>query len=96
MIDGNLFDSIEEIAQVMRTDMRPFGGLQLVLCGDFLQLPPVGKRLCIRVWDLAALNPSNIFFIDKNSRDRSACFAFQSKSWEDCIGLHNDIAHSLW
>ena len=41
MIDDQLFDMLEEIARTVRNDIRPFGGLQLIICGDFYQLPPV-------------------------------------------------------
>ena len=34
---------VEYIARKIRHSELPFGGLQLVLCGDFLQLPPVDK-----------------------------------------------------
>lgn len=27
----------------MRRSTEPFGGIQLIICGDFLQLPPVSK-----------------------------------------------------
>jgi ATP-dependent DNA helicase PIF1 len=43
MLDGELFDVLEEIARRVRGNERPFGGLQLVLLGDFFQLPPVAK-----------------------------------------------------
>ena len=43
MISADLFDMLEWLAKKMRSDLRPFGGIQLVLCGDFLQLPPVGS-----------------------------------------------------
>jgi len=42
MLDPDLFDKLEEIARVVRNDERPFGGIQIVLSGDFLQLPCVG------------------------------------------------------
>ena len=41
MVDADLFDKLEEIARMIRGDGRPFGGLQLVITGDFFQLPPV-------------------------------------------------------
>jgi len=44
MINGDLLDKIEELARVMRKNTKPFGGIQLVLCGDFSQLPPVKSK----------------------------------------------------
>ncbi len=43
MVDADLFDKIEGVARAVRRSKEPFGGIQLVLCGDFLQLPPVSK-----------------------------------------------------
>ena len=44
MVDGEYFDKLEAIARALRKSKHPFGGIQLVLCGDFLQLPPVSKH----------------------------------------------------
>lgn len=41
MVDGDLFDKLEGIARTMKNNGRPFGGIQLVITGDFFQLPPV-------------------------------------------------------
>lgn len=41
MVDGDLFDKLEAIARQIRNNGRPFGGIQLVVTGDFFQLPPV-------------------------------------------------------
>ena len=44
MVDGELFDKLESIARQLRNNGRPFGGIQLVITGDFFQLPPVPDR----------------------------------------------------
>lgn len=44
MVDGQLFDKLEQVARTIRNNGRPFGGIQLVFTGDFFQLPPVPDR----------------------------------------------------
>ena len=45
MLDGVLFQALDEIGRRVRGHPhQPFGGLQLLLCGDFFQLPPVSLR----------------------------------------------------
>ena len=41
MVDSELFDKLEGVARVMRNNGRPFGGIQLIITGDYFQLPPV-------------------------------------------------------
>ena len=44
MVDGEFFNKLETVARVIKKNDKPFGGIQLILCGDFLQLPPVTKQ----------------------------------------------------
>ena len=42
MLPAELFDKISQVGSRIRNNPAPFGGLQVILCGDFYQLPPVG------------------------------------------------------
>lgn len=43
MLHGKRLDMINRLAKVMRASDEPFGGLQVILVGDFFQLPPVTR-----------------------------------------------------
>ena len=45
MMKVSLFQKLNEIAKKLRKNEKPFGGMQLILLGDFCQLPPVSKGL---------------------------------------------------
>ncbi|MBU1169195.1 MAG: AAA family ATPase [Proteobacteria bacterium] len=41
MLHSNQLDLINKVCRYFRKNVRPFGGLQVILCGDFFQLQPV-------------------------------------------------------
>ena len=49
MMDPALFDKLDKVGRIVRgtewivNTQKPWGGIQLLLCGDFLQLPVVGS-----------------------------------------------------
>lgn len=83
MLDAILFDKLEHLGRLMRHSDEPFGGIQLVLVGDFFQLPPVvtnptffgpkdqAKLLKIQYQNLCASYTSR--------------FVFDAKSWAQCV-----------
>ncbi|WVQ95472.1 hypothetical protein IAU59_002569 [Kwoniella sp. CBS 9459] len=58
MVDGEMFDKFCKLGQLIRKNPKPWGGIQVVVTGDFFQLPPVTKggavpRFCFEaaMWD---------------------------------------------
>ena len=43
MMPAELLDKLNELAKKVRSNKKPFGGMQVLLVGDFYQLPPVNK-----------------------------------------------------
>jgi ATP-dependent exoDNAse (exonuclease V) alpha subunit len=43
MLSGDTLDLVNQVCKQFKKDARPFGGLQVVLVGDFFQLPPISR-----------------------------------------------------
>jgi ATP-dependent DNA helicase PIF1 len=44
MLHDFRLDMVDDTLRFIRGSQTPFGGLQVILCGDFFQLPPVNRR----------------------------------------------------
>ena len=44
MLHYNQFEMVSYVLKAIRNDYRPFGGVQIIVAGDFFQLPPVGNE----------------------------------------------------
>lgn len=43
MLHDYRLDMVEAVTRAVRGGHKPFGGLQVILCGDFFQLPPINR-----------------------------------------------------
>lgn len=43
MLDARVLEMVDDVLRAVRQNRAPFGGVQVVLVGDFFQLPPIGK-----------------------------------------------------
>ena len=69
MISDELFDKISDYLCIIRKDKRPFGGVQLILTGDFFQLPPVVGEYCFHSKTWKDLKPQIIELVDQIRQD---------------------------
>lgn len=44
MLDGKVLDMVDKVLRTIRQKNEAFGGLQVILVGDFFQLPPVTRQ----------------------------------------------------
>ena len=74
MINSKIFEKLDIIAQKIRKNNSPFGGIQVICSGDFLQLPPVkSNEFCFEsfTWDITI---DKIFYFDKIIRQNNLEF----------------------
>lgn len=72
MLHAHQLDIVDYICKKFKEPFLPFGGLQVILCGDFFQLPPVAKygkesRFVIDSESWKEMNPT-ICYLDEQHR----------------------------
>ena len=62
MLGMILFDKIDKIARAILNPTKPFGGIQVIGSGDFLQLPPIKDEYCFKSANFDHLFPNKVIF----------------------------------
>ncbi len=72
MLPANTLSLVDAVCRYVRDSSAPFGGLQVVMVGDFFQLPPIQRRGNAR---------GQLAFATEE--DAHAQFAYASPAWRD-------------
>ncbi len=95
MMSPDLFEKLSQVGKRVRGGTEPWGNLQLILCGDFFQLPPVSKEAQTMgkfafdapAWKAAQLKPVVLSRIE-----RQTDAAFQTLLNEARVGNLSDTS----
>lgn len=82
MLHRRQFELIDAILQAARDQNTPFGGVQLVLSGDFFQLPPISQRNEAPRDKFAFMSPSWV------NADFTICYLMEQHRQQDAQGLN--------
>eukprot|EP00112_Aurelia_sp_Birch-Aquarium-sp1_P026555 Seg949.6 transcript_id=Seg949.6/GoldUCD/mRNA.D3Y31 product="ATP-dependent DNA helicase RRM3" protein_id=Seg949.6/GoldUCD/D3Y31 len=75
MLDDDLLETLEFIGRKVRSNDLKFGGIQLILCGDFQQLPPIIDKTVEMQSGQSCVLP----------------FYFKSPKWSECIEANLEL-----
>ena len=83
MMHAWLFDMVDQVCRAVRRRTEPFGGLQVVLSGDFFQLPPVS--VSSRNSDMIAPSPEYLAMHERYAQagKNPEGFVTESLVWEE-------------
>jgi ATP-dependent DNA helicase PIF1 len=82
MLDPAFFDKLELMARTLRSSASAFGGVQVILTGDFFQLPPV-----VRGRSSAAPSSSTT----QSVLAPMPTMIFETKAWKSIVGERTHI-----
>jgi len=79
MMSANLFNKLNSLAQLIRGNKLFFGGIQIVLCGDFAQLKPIPSqddegKFCFESSIWTKYLSENTFYLSKILRQSDPTF----------------------
>jgi ATP-dependent DNA helicase PIF1 len=98
MIDAELLDKISSYLSIIRKNVIPFGGVQLVLSGDFAQLPPISRKYCFEAEAFKTANVTTILLDDLVRQEGDTLFKdiLEELRWGVCTKHTLKILKSLY
>lgn len=92
MLSIELLHKIDDICQSIRNNSKPFGGIQIILSGDFCQLPAINSEFCFTSerWDTII---TITIYLTENKRQND--ILFQNCLNEIRLGIISDNTKSI-
>jgi len=91
MLDADRLNLVDRVCKKVKDPFLPFGGLQIIMCGDFFQLPPVSQNQKLRfAYESSIWQNSNIkvCYLSKQFRQNDPIFTdILNKIRENKAGL---------
>ncbi len=86
MINAELFEKISEFLSIIRGSSKAFGGVQIILCGDFAQLPPTDGKYCFlsEIWNKSNIETITLKTMMRQSNDQRFQEILEELRWGLC------------
>lgn len=81
MLAPNTLDMVDAVCREIKQVQKPFGGMQVILVGDFFQLPPIVKNNFYNNKNIDEFN-QDTFFEEEKLLESQKIFAYQSNAWQ--------------
>ncbi len=75
MLTRDTLSMIDTVCREIKQNSKPFGGIQVILAGDFFQLPPVVRR--------EVVENTQTILLDGSTSLTTSVFAFDSPAWKE-------------
>jgi ATP-dependent exoDNAse (exonuclease V) alpha subunit len=94
MINSELLDKISDFLCIIRGSDKPFGGIQIILSGDYCQLPPVSGKYSFHadIWKKADIKISTLTEQMRQNNDEEFRNILEELRWGGC---KNEIYNRL-
>ncbi|HEY4502881.1 MAG TPA: PIF1 family DEAD/DEAH box helicase, partial [Candidatus Paceibacterota bacterium] len=76
MLSANTLDMVDLVCREIKQSAEPFGGIQIILVGDFFQLPPI-TRMENRIENIKSIQKTLT-----GEAQRAGVFAYDGGAWE--------------
>lgn len=94
-------DLVDQVLRTIRGGQEPFGGMQVILCGDFFQLPPVSRlgeeaaKFVYHADSWKELNPAICYLEEQHRQDDDAYLSILNAIRDDSIDTyHRELLES--
>ena len=96
MMENHHFERLNQVMKEARSSKDPFGGVQLVVTGDFCQLPPVKPfQFCLDCGTELQQDACGTLYTCTRHGTFQDCekWAFLSRAWEECQFQHVNLTN---